>query len=182
MSSNGVTGDLDCRRCARAGAWPMPRSSSVKRKPLSPFTPVRKTRRGNYDEKRDALLRTAARLFVTEGFHNTSLTRLAESLGVTKPTLYYYLKDKDDILFQCLEIAANRVIGWLDDALRSEASGLESVTAFLQKYIAAVIDDYVRCFILVEEAALAASSLRRIRARKRQINQRLTDLIQRGAD
>jgi AcrR family transcriptional regulator len=54
--------------------------------------------------KRDAVLRTAARLFNEKGFHATSLDEVAERLHVTKPTVYHYVKNKDEILFECVRI------------------------------------------------------------------------------
>ena len=38
----------------------------------------------------------------TEGFHATSLDDIAARLSVSKPTLYYYVKNKDEILLQCV--------------------------------------------------------------------------------
>ena len=52
--------------------------------------------------KRDAVLRAAAQAFNENGFHKTSLDDVAERLNVTKPTIYYYVKNKDQILFECV--------------------------------------------------------------------------------
>ena len=133
-------------------------------------------------EKRDALLRTAARLFIEEGFHTTSLERLAERLGITKPTLYYYFRNKDDILFQCEDIAAKNVLQWITEALESDGASLTSLVAFFRKYIEAVSDDRLRCFILIEEAALSPASRRRIRRSERRINDLTRQLIERGVE
>ncbi|MGD9021410.1 MAG: helix-turn-helix domain-containing protein, partial [Lysobacterales bacterium] len=60
------------------------------------------TRGEQHAMKRRAILRTAAILFSEKGFRETSLNDIADALNVTKPSLYYYVKNKDDILFQCL--------------------------------------------------------------------------------
>lgn len=52
--------------------------------------------------KRRAILRVASRLFNEKGFHGTSLDEIAEVLGVTKTALYYYVKSKDALLYECL--------------------------------------------------------------------------------
>ena len=64
--------------------------------------------------KREALLQTAARIFNQVGFHQTTLDDLAKALNVTKPTLYYYVKNKDDILFECQRLALERLQGILE--------------------------------------------------------------------
>ena len=55
--------------------------------------------------KRNAVLQTAAQLFNERGFHATSLDDIAERLNVTKPTLYYYVESKDQILLECVRTA-----------------------------------------------------------------------------
>ena len=53
------------------------------------------------DIKRDAVIRAAARAFNARGYHNTSLDDIAAALGVTKPTVYYYVQNKEQLLFEC---------------------------------------------------------------------------------
>ena len=51
----------------------------------------------NKQQKRDALLNTAFKLFTTKGLHNTSISDIVEQAGVAKGTFYLYFKDKYDI-------------------------------------------------------------------------------------
>jgi AcrR family transcriptional regulator len=44
------------------------------------------------------ILETALKLFSEKGFEGTGVQDLAESAGVTKPTLYYFFKSKEGIL------------------------------------------------------------------------------------
>lgn len=55
--------------------------------------------------KHRALLRVAARIFNEKGYHGTSLDEIAEALGVTKPALYYYVKNKNALLYECLTLS-----------------------------------------------------------------------------
>ncbi|GAA2573533.1 TetR/AcrR family transcriptional regulator [Pseudonocardia hydrocarbonoxydans] len=50
------------------------------------------------EEKREELLAAAAELFVVDGYEATSMTRLARRAGVTPNTLYWYFRDKDELL------------------------------------------------------------------------------------
>lgn len=50
--------------------------------------------------RREELINTAARLFEEEGYHQSSMERLAERAGLAKPTLYHYFKSKEEILFE----------------------------------------------------------------------------------
>ncbi|MGN1416981.1 MAG: TetR/AcrR family transcriptional regulator [Oscillospiraceae bacterium] len=51
----------------------------------------------NKKHKRESLLETAFRLFMSQGINNTSISDIADQAGVAKGTFYLYFKDKYDI-------------------------------------------------------------------------------------
>ena len=53
-------------------------------------------------QKRDAVLTAALRMFNARGFHATSLDDVAASLGISKPTIYHYLGNKEQVLIECV--------------------------------------------------------------------------------
>lgn len=57
------------------------------------------------EAKRRATLRVAARIFNEKGYHATSLDEVAEEIGVTKTALYYYFKNKEQLLYECLKLS-----------------------------------------------------------------------------
>jgi len=54
--------------------------------------------------KRRAALRVAARIFNEKGYHATSLDEVADEIGVTKTALYYYFRNKEQLLYECLKL------------------------------------------------------------------------------
>ena len=68
---------------------------------LAAWNDTVQTRDQQFNLKRTALLKEAARAFSSQGYHATSLDDVAKTLGVTKPALYYYVKNKQEILFEC---------------------------------------------------------------------------------
>ncbi len=60
------------------------------KKATSPFN-----RTTQHDAKRTAILSQASRLFNSKGSRATTLKDIAESLGLTKTSLYYYVKTKE---------------------------------------------------------------------------------------
>lgn len=48
--------------------------------------------------RKEEVMSVAARLFAAKGYHATTLDQIAEEIGVTKPALYYYVTNKEDIL------------------------------------------------------------------------------------
>jgi AcrR family transcriptional regulator len=58
-------------------------------------------------QKMRAVLRVASRIFNEKGYHGASLDEIAEEVGVTKAALYYYFKNKEQLLFECMMISYN---------------------------------------------------------------------------
>jgi AcrR family transcriptional regulator len=52
--------------------------------------------------KRRAAQKVAARIFNEKGYHATSLDEVADEIGVTKTALYYYFRNKEQLLYECL--------------------------------------------------------------------------------
>lgn len=49
------------------------------------------------DEKRERIVSVAAQLFFEQGYANTTIASIARTLGVTKPFVYYYFGDKQEL-------------------------------------------------------------------------------------
>jgi len=60
-------------------------------------------------DNRDNILDTAARLFAQNGFDATTMSNLAKEASVNKALIYYYFKDKDDILNSLFELLISRM-------------------------------------------------------------------------
>ncbi|HZH09744.1 MAG TPA: TetR/AcrR family transcriptional regulator [Microvirga sp.] len=132
--------------------------------------------------KRDAVLRAAARAFNENGFHKTSLDDVAERLNVTKPTIYYYVKNKDQILFECVRIG----LEMLEDASAqiegTDATGLSKLIALWRVYVQIVTEDFGRCLILVGEDPLPPATRKELRALKGRIDKRFRSVITEGIE
>jgi DNA-binding transcriptional regulator YbjK len=53
---------------------------------------------------RQQILSTAKILFIQQGYHGLSMRQIAEALGVSKAALYYYFRDKEELLIFTLPI------------------------------------------------------------------------------
>jgi AcrR family transcriptional regulator len=107
-----------------------------------------------FEARRIEILRRAAIVFADVGYHESSVNSLAESLGVSKPVLYYYAKNKDDLLFQCCLIAHNQLGQAIEATAGTCLSGLGKVRRFFVTYANIMASDFGRCFVLVDVRAL----------------------------
>lgn len=58
-----------------------------------------RTQAADYDQRREAIVDTAARLFATSGFRGTSVSDLAKACDTSKSLLYHYYPSKEDVLY-----------------------------------------------------------------------------------
>ena len=145
----------------------------------SPFRNVDE-RKADREQKRDAVLRAAVRMFNAQGFHATSLDDVAASLGVSKPTIYHYLGNKDQVLFECVTRGIDQLREAADAVREAPGTGLDRLRSFLRRYAEITMDDFGRCVIRTTEEALSGESAARFRALKREIDEAMRGLIAEG--
>lgn len=63
---------------------------------------ARNKRMQDREEKREEIMDAARILFLQEGYEATVMSRLAVSAGVAPNTIYWYFKDKDELLIAIL--------------------------------------------------------------------------------
>ncbi|MGI4779919.1 MAG: TetR/AcrR family transcriptional regulator [Janthinobacterium lividum] len=56
-----------------------------------------RTTTGSTDLQRERILQAATTLFAAQGYTSTTMAQLVRALGVTKPFVYYYFRDKQEI-------------------------------------------------------------------------------------
>lgn len=130
--------------------------------------------------KREAVLRVAAQIFNEKGFHATSLDEVAERLHVTKPTLYYYVKNKDEILFECVNIGLQMLEEAVDRERARGGTAIDQLRAAMRSYVEIVTQDFGMCLIRVGEDPLPPEGQRKLRKFKAKLDHQFRELVQQG--
>lgn len=107
--------------------------------------------------KLDALYREAAQAFRRDGYHATSLNDIAKALGISKPTLYYYVKNKQDLLYQCHLAAAEQALQSV--CAEPGLKPIERLHRTTAAYVRSTISDDSYSVIILEEKSLSAAQL-----------------------
>jgi AcrR family transcriptional regulator len=126
----------------------------------------------------DALYRVAAAAFRRNGYHGTSLVDIADELGVSKPALYYYIRNKQDLLFQCHLVAADQAIAAICDD--PNLSGLERLRCSIANYVEAIIGDQSASVVILEEKSLSPSQLASVIEKRDIFERRIRAIIDAG--
>ena len=130
--------------------------------------------------KRNAVLRAAVQMFNARGFHATSLDDVAASLGISKPTIYHYLGNKDQILLECLKLGLQQLLEAVAQARTLPGSGFDRLVRFLECYAEVMMGDFGRCVIRTPQESLTPQSLPEYRDIKRKIDAAMRELIEEG--
>ncbi len=138
-------------------------------------------RQRNQDIKRDAVLQTAAHMFLEQGYRRTSMSELAKRLQITKPALYYYFHNKEQILVECYRAGITLIETLLDKALVSRGTGLTKIKAYIEAYAKSVLlYDFGRCVAMLDENELSPETRKEVRALKRRIDASIRAYIEEG--
>lgn len=130
--------------------------------------------------KREAVVRAAARAFNARGYHNTSLDDVAAALGVTKPTVYYYVANKEQLLFECFCAGLEPIRTAVREALAADGPARERLMRVVSDYAAAIASDYGWCMVRAADQDLGAETAQHVRTLKSEIDQGIRQLIRDG--
>lgn len=145
----------------------------------SPFrSPEQKLR--DRAAKRQALLLAAARMFNARGFHATSLDDVAASVGVTKPTIYHYLGNKEQVLIECMTIGLEQLQEAAAKARMERGTGMDRLRSFLERYAEVNMAEFGQCVIRTGDELLSPEGLEKLRSLKRPIDTAMRTFIEEG--
>jgi TetR/AcrR family transcriptional regulator len=113
--------------------------------------PTRQTQR---ELKEEILYETAARCFNKNGYHGTSLTDLANELGIKKTSIYNYVADKRELLYG-IHVRSLEAARAAKDEAATEKTGLAKIRKMVFNYVSEITHSPTITFILLEDGALA---------------------------
>ncbi len=147
----------------------------------SPFNRVTQ-----HDTKRAAIHSEASKLFNIQGSRATTLLSIAKGLGLSKTSLYYYVKTKEELIYQCYMRSVEHWQDTLRDATEQTDTGPEAIRFLIQKLF---LDHWAAengrgpyYAQLLEIGALAKPQRKYIKQRYRALVEQLQAIIHKGVE
>jgi len=156
----------------------MPKDATSSPSPRKAFA----DRRRDPATKREAVLKTAAQLFLEKSYGRTSMNDVADRLNITKPALYHYFDNKEDILLECYRLGCGLIEETLTQIAAHCGNGLQKVEAFIHSYAIVMTVNFGRCVMRIDEGDLTTDARAEVRTYKRKIDRRLRSFIQEGIE
>ncbi|TLP59358.1 TetR/AcrR family transcriptional regulator [Parasedimentitalea maritima] len=136
----------------------------------------------DHDQKREQILKSAAKVFAEQGFDRASMTQLARECGISKANIYHYYDSKDAILFDILDSylrdLRDRVCGLDLQGLVPDQQLHRIVSGILQAYQGADHEHQVQISAM---AALPEDQQALLRGYQRELVQHMSDTLRRAA-
>ena len=141
---------------------------------------ARTARETRYELQKDRMLRAAARCFNEKGYSGSSLKDVANILGLTDAALYYYVRNKEELVYLCYVRATELGREAMQRARAHGANGLDTIRAYLRYHIEIMVGDRGPIAIMTEIPSLEPGHRDAVLEFSRQHSARFEDILRAG--
>jgi AcrR family transcriptional regulator len=112
------------------------------------------------------ILKSAAKAFRQLGYHGATVEQIAAALHMKKGNLYYYFRNKEEILFACHQYSLDRLTQLLDDVQHSRLGADEKLRRLIVAFVHTILDELHGTALILELEALSPAHLKTVIARR----------------
>ncbi len=87
------------------------------------------------EKKKQEILRSAASVLAEKGYHGTTMEEIASKLLMTKGSMYYYFKNKDELLYQCHQMIMEMSLERIEKVVNSDLDPAEKLKSAVKGHI-----------------------------------------------
>lgn len=132
--------------------------------------------------RRVEILRSAAAAFRRRGYHGASVDQIASALNMTKGNLYYYFKNKEEILYVCHDYSLDLVLKQLKEVERSSWAPDKKLHALIAGFVHLFIDVLPGTVWTLDLEALSPPLLKKIIAKRDRFDRGVRRILKQGMD
>jgi TetR/AcrR family transcriptional regulator, cholesterol catabolism regulator len=126
------------------------------------------------------ILKSAAAAFRRLGYHGASVEQIAAALAMKKGNLYYYFRNKEDILFACHQYSLDRLLELLDEVERSGVPAEEKLRRLIVSFVHTILDELHGTALFLDLEALSPSHLKTVIARRDEFDRGVRRVLEEG--
>jgi TetR/AcrR family transcriptional regulator, cholesterol catabolism regulator len=141
---------------------------------------MKRTRNNGTVSRREEIVRAAAKTFAAKGYLATTLDEIAKEIGVSKPALYYHIKNKEEILREII----GRIMEPMEEVARVGKSDLgpkERVELMIRMLVKFAVERKEITLIALEQSRiLPKRSQDALRRRQKEVEKVLQETLREG--
>jgi len=132
----------------------------------------------HYDEKLEAILKCAAKIFAEKGFHSTSIRDISRETGMSLAGLYYYFRTKEELLFLIQERCFLTLLQRWETAVSPDADARLRIRVFAENHLGFFLHNMHEMKVMAhEDESLTGEFQEKMLVLKRRYVKILMDLI-----
>ena len=135
---------------------------------------------GSATSRRAEILRSAVSAFRRRGYHGASVDEIASTLGMTKGNLYYYFKNKEEILFFCHDWSLDILLDRLAEVEEEGGPPERKLRRLIVAFVHMIIDELHGTALTLDLQALSPVHLKRVIAKRDRFDRGLRKIIEDG--
>lgn len=133
--------------------------------------------------RRVEILKSAASAFRTRGYRATSVDDIAQTLRMTKGSLYYYFKNKEEILYVCHDHTLDLLLRDLKDIQASGKLPAEKLRAVVIAFVELMTEElHGTAAVTLDLKELSPPLRRKITAKRDRFDRAVRRIISEGID
>ena len=139
-------------------------------------------RTANGADRRIEILKSAAAAFRRRGYHGASVDEIASALEMTKGNLYYYFRNKEEILYACHDYSLDVLLALMLDVQGDASRPDDKLRRLILAFVHLMLDELQGTALTLDLQALSPPLQRRIIAKRDRFDRGLREIIQQGID
>jgi AcrR family transcriptional regulator len=126
------------------------------------------------------ILKSAAKAFRRLGYHGATVEQIAAALQMKKGNLYYYFKNKEEILFACHQYSLDRLTLLLEEIAASGASADVKLRRLVDAFVHTILDELHGTALFLDLEALSPAHLQAVIARRDAFDRGVRHVLEEG--
>lgn len=126
------------------------------------------------------ILKSAAKAFRRLGYHGATVEQIGAALHMKKGNLYYYFKNKEEILFACHQYSLDRLTQLLDEIDASGAAADVKLRRLIDAFVHTILDELHGTALFLDLEALSPAHLEAVVARRDAFDKGVRRVIEDG--
>lgn len=127
---------------------------------------VRARRSETTASTRVQILKNAAAAFRRVGYHGASVEEIAAALGMKKGNLYYYFRNKEEILFACHQYSLDQLLSMLEEVDAHDMVPEDKLRRVIVGAVHLILDELHGTALFLDLEALTPAHLKAVIARR----------------
>ena len=133
-------------------------------------------------DRRVEILKSAAAAFRRRGYHGASVDEIASALAMTKGNLYYYFRNKEDILYACHEYSLDILLRLMREVQGEPLPADEKLRKLILAFVHLILDELQGTALTLDPEALSPPLLAKVIAKRDEFDRGMRGIIHQGMD